>query len=261
MSATTELQLKYQGSEYSRSKTEKVYKQTYIGKESLVDAKIATLSIGSFTSGKGYLSSWRKNQDDGIFYNLQIEYTTSYSNDNSNLDSADYGKKSASLSVRNIQMPLEHHEKYLTNWNHYLIGKEGCSTPSFWQTAKNAILTGDNDKNYKWIKSLGERPDQRDENGKKWVILEQPQKKGYEYYDLACFVVTETTKHGSASSAGNSVQKKINTITKPSEDFGISGGNWKLDQATVSYQGGHWLATKVFTRSGDDSGWDTDLYK
>lgn len=254
MSATTELTLKYQGSEFSRNKQQKTYKETYIGTEQLVDAKIATLSIGTFTSGKGYLSSWRKSQGQSIFYNLQLEYTTQYDNDTSDLSQTDYGKKSAQLSVRNIQMPLEHLPNYKTNWNYYLIGKQGSSMPSFWETAKNTTLTGDDDKNYKWIKSLAESP------GQGWKTIADPTKPGIEYYDLACFVVTETTRHGSASSAGNSIEKKINTITRPSQDFGISGGNWKLDQCSIQYNGGYWLATKTYTRSGDDKGWDTDIY-
>jgi len=33
-------------------------------------ADITGLVIGTFTAGKGYLSSWRKSQMDGIFYQL-----------------------------------------------------------------------------------------------------------------------------------------------------------------------------------------------
>ena len=260
MSATTELQLKYQGSEFSRNKQQKTYKETYIGTEQLVDAKIATLSIGSFSSGKGYLSSWRKSQDQSIFYNLQLEYTTQYDNDTSDLSQTDYGKKSAQLSVRNIQMPLQHLPNYKTNWNYYLASLYN-QMPPWWQTATDTILSPQDRKQYMWVKSVGEIPTDPDAEGNYWTIVADPTKPGVQYYDLACFVVTETTRHGSASSAGNSIEKKINTITRPSQDFGINGGNWKLDQCTIQYNGGYWLATKTYTRSGDDQGWDTDIYK
>jgi hypothetical protein len=42
-------------------------------------------------------------------------------------------------------------------------------------------------------------------------------------------VVTETSKHRSANFAANAIEKNINKITTPENDFGLSGGNWKLD--------------------------------
>ena len=90
--------------------------------------------------------------------------------------------------------------------------------------------------------------------------MKNPQNLGVEYYDLACFVVSETARYSSARSAGNAISRNINTITTPSETFGITGGNWKLDEATIQFNGKHWYATMVYTRSGDDEGWDLDLY-
>lgn len=258
-SATQSIQMKYQGFESSRNKGERLFKQTFIGSESLIDQKINTLVYGSFHENKGYLTKWRKTQDDGIFYQLEIQYTISYDNDPSSLDDTQYGKKSASLSVRNIQMPLQHLPNYLTNWNYYLIGLTD-SVPEWWETAKDFIISPEDRKNYMWIKSLAELPLQPNEEQKYWQIIKKPTKPGVQYYDLACFVVTETSKHNSANSAANSISKKINTITSPDEDFGITGGNWKLDQCSIAYSGEYWLATKVYTRSGDDNGWDTDLY-
>ena len=81
-----------------------------------------------------------------------------------------------------------------------------------------------------------------------------------EYYDLACFVVSETAKYQSSTAAGNAISKNINTITSPSNTFGISGGNWKLDEATIQYSGKDWYATMVYTHSVDNVGWDSDLY-
>lgn len=254
--------LKYQGQSFSRSRTEKSFIETWQGPENLIDEKIKTLSIGTFNADKGYLNSMEKTQDDGIYYSLQLEYVTNYDVDDSTLDDTAFGKKSAQLSVRNIQMPLEAHENYLTNWNYYLIGLQGSSVPAWWATAKDTLITNDDDlKKYKWVKSISEIPTQKDQqSGKKWKILKKPKKLGYQYYDLACFVVTETSKHKSANFAANAIEKNINQITKPNNDFGISGGNWKLDQCSISYTGGYWLATKTYTRSGDEKGWDTQIY-
>ena len=39
------------------------------------------------------------------------------------------------------------------------------------------------------------------------------------------------------------------------------GGNWKYDEASISFNGKYWVATSVYTRSGDDKGWDVDIYQ
>ena len=39
------------------------------------------------------------------------------------------------------------------------------------------------------------------------------------------------------------------------------GGNWKYDEASISFNGKYWVANSVFTRSGDEKGWDTEIYK
>lgn len=170
------------------------------------------------------------------------------------------GSKSAQLSVRNIQMPLEHHANYLAKWNHYLFGKGASGLPGFYENAKEAVVPSNEVETYMWAKTRGEVPAGKDDNGQYWVELAAPTKPGVDYYDLACFVITESAKYTSASKAGSAVSKSINRIKSPGEDFGINGGNWKLDEANVSYDGKYWIGTNVYTRSGDDQGWDEDLY-
>lgn len=99
-----------------------------------------------------------------------------------------------------------------------------------------------------------------DANGKYWRILQKPTKPGVEYYDLACFVVNISAKYNTASAAGNAVSKNINHIVTPTETFGITGGNWKLDEVSISYDGKHWIANQTYTKSGDSSGWDREIY-
>lgn len=79
---------------------------------------------------------------------------------------------------------------------------------------------------------------------------------------MACFVITESQRFGSATAAGNAINKNINTITSPSNTFGLSGGgyNFKLDECSVQWDGKSWICTSVYTRSGDNLGWDTDIY-
>ena len=64
-----------------------------------------------------------------------------------------------------------------------------------------------------------------------------------------------------ASAAGKMVANTLNKIGKPDNDFNIKGGDWKCDDASVSYTGSYWLATLTWTLSGNDEGWDKDLYK
>lgn len=250
--------LKYQGREQSKSKNTQSYKQTWQGTQTQINGVIANLPvIGAFVTGKGYMTSYRKSCDDGPYWSVEVEYTIQKDNDFDNSDDAVVGKKSASLSARSIQMPLESHKLYEARWNHYLIGKGVTTTPGFWSSAKNTILTGQNNQDYMWIKSLSERPTQPDSNGNYWQVLQQPTKPGVDYYEIACFVVTISAKYKSPNSAGNAISKSMNKITSPSQDFGL-GGEWKYDDASVSYNGKHWIATSTYSRAVDE--WDKDLY-
>ena len=105
------------------------------------------------------MTSYRKSCDDGPYWSVEVEYTIE--KDPSSFDNSDetvVGKKSAQLSARSIQMPLESHSLYEARWNYYLIGKNVTGTPGFWATATDTILTGQNNKDYMWIKSLSDRP-------------------------------------------------------------------------------------------------------
>lgn len=170
--------LKYQGQEQSRSKSEASFKETFQGTETEINSQISTLPpISTKVEGKGFLTSWRKTCDEGPIWNLEVEYTISYdSGDFDNNDEQVYGKKSAQLSARNIQMPLEGHPNYLTNWNYYLIGLGNVTTPGWWATATDIMLTPTQRKQFQWVKSIGEIPQEPDQNGDYWTILEEPQK-------------------------------------------------------------------------------------
>jgi len=65
-------------------------------------------------------------------------------------------------------------------------------------------------------------------------------------------------KFRSASDAGTAINKNINKIVAPTNTFGITGGNWKLDSSTIHYTGSYWLASMIFTHS--PTGWDESCY-
>ena len=79
-------------------------------------------------------------------------------------------------------------------------------------------------------------------------------------FDTAVYTVTETARFRTASAAGAMVAQKLNRIGTPSQTFGNSNGNWKCEDAEVSWNGKYWLAKLAWTRSGSDDGWDEDLY-
>lgn len=253
------LKLKYQGKSIGRNKTQSSYKQTYYGTEAEVDTYMGSLTIGASVEGKGYLTSYEKSQMDGLIYQIEVEYTVDFDNDFSNLSSTVVGQKSAELTTRQLQMPLQNLENYLTQWNYYLAGCGDVTTPGWWQTATDTLIEPDERKTYMWIKSVGQLPTQPNEDGEYWGILEQPTKPGVEYYDKAYFVVTEKKKYGSASAAGNAVDRCINSITvHPDNTFGLGNNNWKCDDCTCAYDGRRWIVSTTYTQA--PQGWDQDIY-
>ena len=206
----------------------------------------------------GMLESVRVYQDSGHLWICERRYRRDLNNElPARNPNATFGKKSASLHGSMLSMPLEANPKYKANWNHYLVAAPGVTAvPDWWETAKDTIII--DPQKYAWIKSLGEIPVT---NGKRWSELKEPQKKGISSYDLSTYSVTETAKFTSPEAAGRMVADKLNRIGKPDQTFGIAGGNWNCDDASVSYHDRAWFATLTWTRSGDAEGWDQELYQ
>ena len=265
------LKVLYQTKQKSEDRNQLSYKITYQGLESQIDAYIATLSIGTTQAEGCYLASWTKSQFGADRYQLELNYTKSYEwGSYSNVPPTVVGKKSAVLSVRNIQLPLQHLDNYLVCWNNFLIqkatSKSETEQPAWWATlGKDAdgqieTIPDAYSDEYMIIKSLSERPTGK-EDGKTWYVVAYPTKPGVQYYDWAVFVVTESAAYRTASAAGSAVDKNINTITAPSNTFGLNWGDWKLDQATVQYDGKAWISSCTYTHSGDQLGWDRQIYQ
>lgn len=256
------LQNKYQGREQSKNWDEETYRETYYGTEEEVDEKIATLTIGAWTQGKGYLWGWTKQQENPAVWTLEVNYRITYGREDKNdyeddpSDPQTTSNKTYSLSVRNIQKPVEEHPSYRAKWNHYLLSKTGSQKPDFWDTATNTMLNATQRQTYMWVDSISEMP--VDANGEPlyWVAGE-PTKPGVSVYDEACFVVTEESRFKTSSAAGSHIKKNINEIGDPPHKFGITGGEWKCDEGSVHHDGRRWVATQTWTRAKK---WDKDLY-
>ena len=124
-----------------------------------------------------------------------------------------------------------------------------------WENSSELLAPPDYRDTYRWVKNLSEMPEG-------WEAVMAPSKPGAESYDVAVYTVTETARFRTASAAGAMVAGKVNKIGTPTETFvsDTGGWNWKCDGAEVSWSGKYWLARLTWTRSGDENGWDEDLY-
>ena len=227
------------------------------GSKEEMAATAAGTPVGACTDD-GQLKSVRVYQESPRIWHCEQRFTLAADGELTEKPDNAYGKKSAQLKGSMLSMPLETHKKYQARWNYYLAGAPGVkAAPSWWETAKDTVLNHADSQKYAWIKTPGELP-----NGKegRWHILKDPVKPGYETYDVATYSVTETARFRSASAAGKMVANNLNRIGKPDNDFGIKRGDWKCDDAGVSWNGNDWLATLTWTLSGNEEGWDKELY-
>ena len=211
------------------------------------------------TGEYGRLKASRVYQDSPKIWCCELQYESDSNGDCSSPPGTDYGKRSAQLKGSMLSLPLESHPGYRTSWNHYLAAAPGIrEVPSWWETATDAVVSEADAQRYRWVRSPTECPSDR--KGM-WRTIKDPVKPGVNSYDAATYSITESARFGTARAAGRMIADQLNRIGTPNETFGISGGNWKCDDAGVSWNGKHWLATMTWTRSGDDGGWDQDLYK
>lgn len=248
------LELKYQGQQVTRDRNTKTYKETFIGDETSINEKIATLTIGTFYTGKGTLSSWHKVQENGPHYTLQLQYTENYNNVRYTTYQGQDQIPTVQLSTRTLQLPLEKASGYRTKWNYMLIGKGTYTLPYWYENATTIEIPPADRDYYQWVKSIG----QVDYNGG-WETLKKPEKPGVQGFDVSYYVVTVTEYFGSREEAAHYINTNINVATNSfGDDFGL-GGWWKLDDAQVRYTGKSWEAINTWTRAYDY--WDGDLYQ
>ena len=117
-----------------------------------------------------------------------------------------------------------------------------------------------------WGTSLNDLPDVSEAAAFKsgWFEIIPMEKPGVVYYECPVYELTEVAKAASKSKTAWNVSKKLGKISEPSEgDFGVKktlGGNWLCEGASTRFDGKYWLTTFTFLHSGDEHGWDTDLY-
>lgn len=157
-----------------------------------------------------------------------------------------------SLHGGRLSLPIERHPKFRMKWKYYVFSKDG-SLPSGWASATADYRINDDEK-YRISERLGDKP-------KNWKCVSNPTKPGVNTYDVSVYTVTDSIKCGSMQTAAQYVQSKLNEICNPSKAFGKTGNRmWKCDDATVTYNGKHFVATLTYTSAGDAKGWDEDIY-
>ena len=109
-----------------------------------------------------------------------------------------------------------------------------------------------------WAKSYGECP--MLPQGWKWHLMRSMTKPGQEVWEKPVYEVTESSQHSQKEAAQWAV-KRSGRVIDPKNDFGIRGwGDWLCEGGSVQKAGKYWNANLSYLHSGDERGWDPDLY-
>ena len=257
MALLNDLKVKHQS--YKMEKTESGAKWTvsFWGTKSELLAIVGQLQAGqtrTFPDGvTAELDSLAIEQEAADAWKLTASYSSPAAGSVQKPESQ-LGVKPCTLPAGRLSMPIECCETYLPNWNRFLLASEsGGSIPAWWESATDTIIPYAADQlKYKWSKG-GEPP-------RGWFVLKAPQKPGVQTFDVATYQITETLRAASLADGYAQVANKLNKIGAPTYAGGISGGNWKCDSASVAWSGTAWLVRLTWTRSGDENGWDEDIY-
>ena len=242
----------YQDLAVTRDDEGRISTYTYYGSRSEIETLAAAHTIGE-AGNSGRLKSLKFGLEKDTVWKCELDYEI-YADGSVEAPSTAWGAKSCRLRGGMLSRPLEAHPDYRTRWNHYFFARSGVSVlPQWYANATDTTVPAADRENYAWSR----RPDGGDEG---FVLLAGPAKPGVDSFDTAVYTVTEAARFRTASAAGSMVAAKLNKIGAPSETFGNSNGNWKCDDAEVSWSGKYWIAKLTWTRSADDSGWDSELY-
>lgn len=246
-------ELKYQGfsAEYTADGGSSSY--VYRGTRREMEELAARHRIDE-AEAAGRLRSIRVAPRDGTVWECELRYEAP--DDWQSITSPDraWGKRSCQLRGSMFSRPLAAHPRYRVNWDHALAAVNGVSqVPGWWESAKDTAIPAADREKYRWCKSSGELP-----GSGAWGVLKAPVKPGVTSFTDAAYTIVETARFRSASAAGGMVSRSLNRIGSPTTKFGIAGGEWKCDDAEVSWNGRYWLARLSWTRS--ENGWDRDLY-
>ena len=208
---------------------------------------------------EGRLKSVRLYQESPTIWCCEKRYARRDSDEFADAPSEEYGVKSATLDGGLFSRPLRQHPNYRMCWDHQLAAAPGVhEVPSWWENAATEALSVSDELKYRWQKPGDALIHTAAGN---WTILKAPIKPGVETFDWATYTITERAKFRSSRKAGKMVANALNRIDSPCTTFGIADGDWKCDHASISWNGNCWVAQLTWTRSGDDEGWDKDLYQ
>lgn len=171
------------------------------------------------------------------------------------------------LRTITISLPLDFLDNYRTCWDHYLWAEVPL-------VIKGTLLPDDIYMNrcdehpfyydeilFVWT-SGNHAPSQSAGSGKHWIFVHAPVKGEVRHVTYHTYQITEYGEYNSESAACWAVKSALNAVvTKPFlGDMGVGdhGGQWKLDNASIRYNGKKWEAECVWTYL--PARWDPDLY-
>lgn len=168
------------------------------------------------------------------------------------------------LSTVVIAIPLNAVSGYRTIWDHY-VWVQVPSDGTFGYTLDYKNRTDDvpfhdaQGRRYAWTESCQEALLPEADADHTWRMLEGPSKPGVRQAEYLTYQITEYGEYSTESAASWAVSEMLNTVrtTPPLGNMGVRGsGTWKLDSASIRYNGQRWEASRVWTCRN----WDTDLY-
>lgn len=172
------------------------------------------------------------------------------------------------LRTITISLPLGYLDNYRTYWDHYLWAEVPLSVKSALLPEEAYTYRSDestftyNDAVYAWT-TANHAPSQAADSGKHWIYVRSPSKGDVRQVTYHTYQITEYGEYNKETTACWAIKQALNGISgKPLlGDMGIvahHGGQWKLDHASIRYNGKKWEAECIWTHL--PTKWDPDLY-
>lgn len=195
-------------------------------------------------------------------------------------DGSGEGPQKSNLTTRMISMPLETHPNYRRNWNYDLwyIGPNGDLPVEYFNNIYMNVGTNFpwdyqflvQNGTSRWLVQFGDSMPEKPYQGEfsnasyMWQLWRVRSKPGQEYWLKPQFEMTRYGHYEEKEQAGWAVAKRIGKIRNLDNDFEIVskfGGNWLCEGASIQWDGKQWVAESTYLHSGDELGWDKDLYE
>lgn len=259
----------------SGSETSKIVFFSTVGKDEITDFINNSFPVGEETQEHGLVESARFFQESS-FWCCEVNFSRSYSSGGVSIEmqGRDDGPANHSLATVNIPLDISCAKSYRTAWNHFLfalVDSEQAAIPDC-PSADSATSTADivvNGVRFHWAETRSEMKIEpfEDENGniKIWKeVSGYPTKPGVQSIDCFTYQITEYGEYDSEEDAAWVCENVINQI-RPKPLLGNMGikksGDWKCDSAAIRHNGQSWEAELIWTLSGDENGWDVELYE